>query len=197
MNGEHITLSCGTGKQGSYLLFIRLDKPLQLTFGHFLKGRPLFLEAGSYLYAGSALGKQAGGYPLARRLLRHTARTGRKKPHAIRKILLSVLREKGLAPERLLKPAEKKLHWHIDYLLDRPEAALVHILIIQSPEKLEPALARFIETAPETSIPAKMLGAQDTKAGTHLLSCSDPAALLGRLRAELPHLVTETASHAD
>lgn len=191
MPGNQFTISCGTERQGTYLLFVRLAKPLQLTFGKFLKGKPLFLPAGSYLYLGSALGKGSNRYPLARRLLRHASRTGGEKPHTICKALQKILQEYKLAPESAGKPAEKKLHWHIDYLLDRPESLIFHILIIRSASKLEPVLARYLGTSPETSIPAEGLGAQDTGSSTHLLYCSDPASLLERLVRDLPYLVKE------
>lgn len=182
------TLVGGTQRQGTYLLFIRLAKRVHLTFGSFRKGKPLFLQAGCYLYLGSALGKGNNAFPLARRLMRHASRTAEKKPHAIRKALQRRLLENGLAPEILPTAAEKKTHWHIDYLLDHPESCIFHILIIRSAEKLEPVLARHLEAAPETSVPAARLGAQDTKNSTHLLYCTDAGPLLARLLRELPDM---------
>ena len=186
--GGQFTLAGGTERQGTYLLFIRLAKPVQLTFGSFRKGKPLLLQAGSYLYLGSALGRGNNAYPLARRLMRHASRTADRKPHAIRKSLQHLLLENDLAPETPPTATEKKTHWHIDYLLDLPETDIFHILIIRSAEKLEPVLARHLEAAPETSVPATRLGAQDTKNSTHLLYCTDAGPLLARLLRELPDM---------
>ncbi|MBM3162154.1 MAG: GIY-YIG nuclease family protein [Chlorobi bacterium] len=196
MKGKQFTLSCGTQRQGTYLLFIRLSEPVHLVFGKFLRGKPLFLPAGNYLYLGSALGRTGNGSALARRLLRHASRTAGKKPHAIHEAMVKLLQEKELAPESTPKPLQKKLHWHIDYLLDTPGSAIFHILIIRSPEKLEPVLARYLEAAPETSVPAARLGAQDTRNSTHLLSCSDPEGLLERLRRELPDMTGQRGFHS-
>jgi len=180
------TLAGGTERQGTYLLFIRLAQSVQLTFGSFRKGKPLLLQAGCYLYLGSALGKGTNAYPLARRLMRHASRTADRKPHTIHKALQQLLLDNGLAPETPPTAAEKKPHWHIDYLLDRPESDIFHILIIRSAEKLEPVLARHLEAAPETSVPAARLGAQDTKNSTHLLYCTDSGPLLARILRDLP-----------
>jgi Uri superfamily endonuclease len=186
--GGQFTLAGGMEKQGTYLLFIRLAKTVQLPFGRFRKGNPLILPAGCYLYLGSALGKGNNRYPLARRLMRHASRTAGRTPHAIRKALQQMLLENGMAAETPQAASEKKPHWHIDYLLDRPESCIFHILIIRCPEKLEPFLARHLEAAPETSVPAARLGAQDTKNSTHLLYCTDYGPLLVRLLGELPDM---------
>ncbi|MBN1278864.1 MAG: GIY-YIG nuclease family protein [Chlorobiaceae bacterium] len=191
MNANWFTLFGDNEKQGSYLLFIELRKPARVKFGSFGKGLPLPLPAGCYLYLGSALGKKPGAEPLARRLMRHASRSSGRKPHAILKKLRKLLVENHLAGPATLPPTEKRLRWHIDYLLERPESAIVHLVIIRCPVKLEPVLARYLEAKPGISAPAERLGAQDTTDSTHLLRCSDPDALLCGIRRDLPAMLSE------
>lgn len=191
MHENPFTLYGRSERQGTYLLLVRLARPICVSFGRFLNGKPLQLEAGSYLYLGSALGKGTSTFPLARRLLRHTSRTIGKEPHAIRESLRDLLLQNNLMAKQAPDSSQKRLHWHIDYLLDRPEASIVHIVIIRSATRLEPVLARYLQSSPETSVPAERLGAQDTSHDTHLLHCSDPQTLLERLGRKLSLLMQE------
>ncbi len=196
MTGQQFTFSGSNERQGTYLLFISLSKPVRLAFGSFMKGKKLPLPAGYYLYLGSALGKGDNSFPLARRLIRHTSRSGNEKPHAIGKALRIAMLKNRIADEHALNIKQKKLHWHIDYLLQCPESSIFHIVIIRKAEKLEPALSRYLETNPNTSVFAQRLGAQDTKNSTHLLQCSDPNALLEQLLMDLPDIVSDDDDHS-
>jgi len=109
--------------------------------------------------------------------------------------LLRLLQQLDLACPATLPPVEKKLHWHIDYLLDRPETSIFHIAIFRSPDRLEAAMAAWLEECPETSSPAARLGAQDTRNSTHLLHCSDPENLLARLRTFIPSVLPDCGGH--
>ena len=168
-------------RQGSYVLLIALERDIEVAFGKFRKGEPIELEPGNYLYVGSALGGAKGRFPLASRLLRHASRSGGQPAHAIRSALLDLFmsweyRQPG-------SQGTKKLHWHIDYLLDRPEAEIAHVFIFPGEERLEPQLAELLAAMPETAPIADRLGAQDAASGTHLFSIDDVANLVERLKA--------------
>lgn len=196
METKQFTILGEKEKQGTYLLFIELHEPASIAFGSFRKGRPLFLPAGSYLYLGSALGRRPGAEPLARRLMRHASRSGGRRPQTILNELFKLLLKHSLAGQATLPPIEKKLHWHIDYLLDLPDTSIFHIVILRSPEKLEPSLAAWLESCPETTVPAARLGAQDTRNSTHLLLCHNPEKLLVRLRSSLPDMLQISGDHS-
>jgi Uri superfamily endonuclease len=66
-------------------------------------------------------------------------------------------------------PSIKRLHWHIDYLLERPEAEIAGVLAILTVSRLEPEIAERLATCQRTAALAPGLGAADQKAGTHLL----------------------------
>jgi len=165
-------------RQGSYILSIKLDKPVSIAFGKFRNGQPIDLEPGRYLYVGSALGGRKGGFPLASRLLRHASRSS-GADHAIRTKLSKLFVSWGYLPPA--RQSIKKLHWHIDYLLDCAEAELDHAFIFPNPLRLEPQLAELLDSMPETSVVADRLGAQDATSGTHLFRIDDAATLLKRL----------------
>lgn len=162
-------------RQGSYILLIVLRKPVSVAFGKFLDGRPINLAPGHYLYVGSALGSRRGAFPLASRVLRHASRSDCSPPHEIRTALLNLFTSWSNRPPA--RKTGKKLHWHIDYLLDRPEAEIIHVMLFPSPVRLEPHLADLLDSMPETSPVANRLGAQDASTGTHLFRITDPAAL--------------------
>lgn len=173
-------------REGSYLLCIDLKSAAMLSFGKFMGGREIPLDRGSYLYVGSALGS-GRGFPLASRLLRHASRSGCLPPHAIRDSLLEKFRSMGFVPKRETSP--KRLHWHIDYLLDLPEAELTHVFMVMGPSRLEHRLAELVSSMPGISPVADRLGAQDASSGTHLFKVPDPAELLERLNRMLPSLL--------
>lgn len=181
-------------RQGSYILLIELDRPLEVTFGKFRKGTLLELQPGRYLYVGSALGEAKGRFPLASRLLRHASRSVGKPAHAIRSALLDLFMSWGYR-----QPAgqgDKKLHWHIDYLLDRKEAKIAHVYIFPGEMRLEPQLAELLATMPETSAVADRLGAQDAASGTHLFKVSNAAAVAAALKAAWAKLAQEESDRS-
>ena len=71
--------------------------------------------------------------------------------------------------QNLQLPAQKRLHWHIDYLLEDTAVSLTHILVIRSRTRLETAVARSLNADPRTFAPAPGLGATDDAGSTHLL----------------------------
>lgn len=168
---------------GVYVLHVRLVAPRAVVFGRFRGGQPIAVPAGDIFYVGSALGG------LAARLLRHATRSAVCReahqralpageehakalgyepgsPHAIRDELAARLAAAGL-PARL--PAAKRLRWHIDYLLDEPDAALVGVWAWRTAEPLESALANQLASQPGIVPVAAGLGAGDDRGRTHLL----------------------------
>ncbi|HNB52477.1 MAG TPA: DUF123 domain-containing protein, partial [Anaerolineales bacterium] len=121
----------------------------------------------AYLYIGSALNPR-GATSLAPRLLRHA--TGSEgAPHLIRDQLCARFREIGVGPVTLHPPDAKKLHWNVDYLLEREEAELVGVYVIRSPARLETDIAHALDMDEGTEILIPGLGANDVRGGTHLL----------------------------
>lgn len=165
---EEITILGEEAKTGAYLLRISVAKDLQVRFGRFQNGRPILVEKGEYIYVGSAMAGK-GSMTLARRLLRHATRQDQNRPQKIRERLLLALTKAGMGAGNLQPPAEKKLFWNIDYLLEETTAALSHVLILRRQFYVEDDLAHFIMNEPESSIVVKGLGAQDKPGQTHLL----------------------------
>ena len=163
-----ITVLGDRSEGGTYVLRIRLRRALALVFGRFKGGKAISLPAGEYLYVGSALGRR-GATALARRLVRHATRSGDKPPHKIRERLIARFTAIGLGSGDLLPKREKRLHWHVDYLLVQPSADLTHVIAIRSNVRLEPMIGRVLEEDPCTSIVEKGLGASDVHGNTHLL----------------------------
>jgi Uri superfamily endonuclease len=168
-------------RQGSYVLLIELDRRIEVAFGKFMCGATLELQPGHYLYVGSALGSANRGFPLASRLLRHASRSGNQPAHAIRSALLDLFISWGY--QQAGSQGTKKLHWHIDYLLDCREAEIKHAFIFPGAERLEPQLAELLAAMPETAPIADRLGAQDAASGTHLFRLNEPGAVSRRLEA--------------
>lgn len=163
----------GSIESGAYVLRMRVAAPLLLSFGRFQDGRPVTVPTGDILYVGSAMGRR-GSSTLARRLLRHATRTPPLPPHPIRDELLARLRAAGMGGQALAPPASKRVHWHVDYLLDRPGVTLTHVLIVRSPRPLEATLAQRLNTDPCTALIAPGLGASDSAAPAHLLHLDAP-----------------------
>ena len=160
-------------ESGAYVLRMRVAAPLSLSFGRFQGGRPVTVPEGEVLYVGSAMGRRGSG-TLARRLLRHATRTPPLPPHPIRDELLVRLQKADMGGPALAPPAGKRLRWHVDYLLDRPEATLTHVLAIRSRHPLEATLAQRLNEDPCTAIIAPGLGASDSPAPAHLLRLDAP-----------------------
>ncbi|MCX6178159.1 MAG: DUF123 domain-containing protein [Chlorobiales bacterium] len=175
-------------RMGSYILFIRISSPFELSFGRFQQGKLFTIPESDYLYIGSALGGEKSGNPLARRLIRHASRSAEKPSHEIRAALKKLFSKDDLTVNSIIEPLTKKLHWHIDYLLDRPEAEIIHIVIIRSPMKMEQQLSELLESLEETSLLAPRLGAQDARNSTHLLRITNRKRILELLRNNIPIL---------
>ena len=153
---------------GVYMLRIKVAAPLSVAFGRFRGGRPVAVAAGDYLYVGSAMGR--GAVSPAGRLLRHATRSGNRPPHSLRDALLDALRAAGLATPTQQPPREKRLHWHIDYLLDEPAAELSSVTLIRTAAQLESELARRLAEQPGIAPLAAGLGAADVPGETHLFT---------------------------
>ena len=123
---------------------------------------------GDYFYVGSALA-QKGATSLARRLLRHASRSDGQSPQPIRQRMLDLFSKIGLGPNPLHPPTGKKLHWHVDFLLDEQATELTAVYLIRSPQRFEEHAARWLMDLPEVSAIVSGLGATDDPGGTHLL----------------------------
>lgn len=163
-----VTILGGDHPGGAYVLRIRVNQPLALRFGGFKRGKRISLPVGDYLYVGSAIASK-GSMKLAARLLRHATRSGKKPPHPIRQELQTSFRLSGLASGDLVPPKEKKLHWHVDYLLDESTVQLVNALLLRVQYRLEGQLGRWLASQPETVVFEAGLGASDLAGNTHLL----------------------------
>lgn len=145
-----------------------MAEPLAVRFGRFGGGAAVTVPAGEAVYVGSA--RRA----LAPRLLRHASRTN-GTPHPIRAQMLAEFALAGLGNLRF--PAEKKLRWHVDYLLEETAVSLTHALLIRTAEPVEAPLARWLAAQPETRLIAPGLGASDAGRGgapAHLLAVAAP-----------------------
>ncbi len=189
MHPRFFTRFGNEGAVGSYILVITLSSPVNLVFGRFRNGAPIFMDRGEYLYIGSALGGTRSHSPLAARLIRHASRSGGQKPHLIRKALIGLFPDYEDSVKKSPGMAQKKLRWHIDYLLDLPAAEIRHMVIIHSPKRLERELWKLLEPQEEISVPAHRLGAQDTRECTHLLRTEDIEQVLGTIRKSVPEMI--------
>jgi sugar fermentation stimulation protein A len=63
--------------------------------------------------------------------------------------------------------SDKKLHWHIDYFLQK--AKIVDVWYVKSEEHLECDLCQEAMGFPEASIPVKGFGSSDCNCKSHLL----------------------------
>jgi Uri superfamily endonuclease len=192
MSGSKFTLFGNKYHMGSYILFIRISSPVQVAFGKFQKSNIFTLPESDYLYIGSALGNS--GTPLAARLIRHAGRSGTKRSHNIRKSLIKHFFGDAGALRYTSDVSKKKLHWHIDYLLDCAEAEIEHIVIIRCPSKIEHKLSAFLDSLEDTCPIARRLGAQDTRNSNHLLRISDRKQILEQLGQYIPSLIPLTES---
>jgi Uri superfamily endonuclease len=126
---------------GTYALLLKLDKQERITVGKL--GTFDFTE-GYYLYVGSALGP--GG--LRARLARH--QRGSKSPSK------SNSSQTG-----------KKLHWHIDYLLQR--ARLIEVWSVASEERLECQWGEVTRALSGAQVPVRGFGSSDCRCPAHLI----------------------------
>ncbi len=61
---------------------------------------------------------------------------------------------------------DKKMRWHIDYLLE--EAEVIEALVIPSPVRLECVLNRFVGTLKDSKMPIEGFGSSDCACRSHL-----------------------------
>lgn len=180
-------VDCGDGPAaGIYLLRIRVDAAVNLVFGRFARGMPLPIPCGHYLYVGSALSNQ-GKPALARRVLRHLTRSHHQPPHA--------LRGRAATHFALDPPADKRLRWHIDYLLDLPQVQVDQIIVLRTPRGRpfsgEAEIAAALNRR-STCIPVYPgLGAGDDPGSTHLLHWDGTAEQWEELVAWLRQLLPQ------
>ena len=191
---EQFTIFGSKYRMGSYILMIRISRACELAFGRFQQGKLFTIPEGDYLYIGSALGAGKNGAPLARRLLRHASRSGSHAPHEIRAAMMTLFQKEKFMETNAIKPSEKKLRWHIDYLLERREAEIEHIVIIRNPLRLEQTLSGLLEPLPETALIAPRLGAQDSRNSTHLLRITNREQIFELLRQNIPGMTAISPS---
>jgi Uri superfamily endonuclease len=126
---------------GTYALLLRLDKRERITVG---KLGTFDFPVGYYLYVGSALGP--GG--LRARLARHR-------------------RGSDSSSQPNSDPTGKKLHWHIDYLLQR--ARLVEVWSVTSEERLECKWGEVASGLSGAQVPVWGFGSSDCRCPAHLI----------------------------
>jgi len=153
---------------GTYVLKLRVPKRLTMRFGRFKRGKLITVEPGDYAYTGSALGRD-GVNKLTQRLVRHATRTGLRRPHPIRQVMLKEFERIGLGCGDLRPRAGKTLRWNVDFLLDQPSVELVAAYLIRSPLRLEFGVANLIEFDPATIVFEPGLGAADHRGHSHLV----------------------------
>jgi Uri superfamily endonuclease len=183
---------------GLYILRICVEVPLAVTFGQFQHGEAVPLAAGDYLYVGSAQGT-TGASTLPRRLLRHATRSGDYPPHSLRGDLLDAFQSVNMLPAGAQPPRRKRLRWHVDYLLDAPNAHLLGVIMLPATVCSEAALARELAADPALVAPAPGLGASDDPGATHLLhlALDGEAARAGWWGRLVTQLTAYTATEAD
>lgn len=155
------------GVQGGYLLRMRVDNSFWVTFGCFNRGRRTYIDSGVYLYLGSAVGFH-GSASLPYRVMRHTLRSGNRTPHKIRKALFKYFIENNLVDDGIEKFVSKRVHWHVDYLLDQVETELTNVLLLCSRSRVERLVYDLICEKDELEIIERGLGASDSRNLTHL-----------------------------
>lgn len=161
---------------GAYVLEILANEEQSLSLGRFHGGRPVRVCACRYAYVGSAMGRN-GATALAGRLLRHATRSGEKPPHAIREMMASVFGAVGLGGVSSRLPTGKRLHWHVDYLLDEMTVELARVMVIRTEARVESDLARRLAALPGVRPLLPGLGAADAPGETHLLRIADTISL--------------------
>jgi len=144
---------------GSYVLHLQVVEDLWVRYGRFQQGHPVFTPAGEYVYIGSAMGRPEAR-PLTRRLLRHASRAD-GPPHPAQAVLADNF--------QCSPPVQKKLHWHVDYLLEETAVTIEHITMFSSHLPLETAVAQFLNDQAAFTPLASGLGATDHPGHTHLL----------------------------
>jgi Uri superfamily endonuclease len=183
---NHITFHGDSCPTGAYILWLEARRELAISFGRFRGGRAFELPAGSYAYAGSAMGLRGATAP-AGRLLHHATRSAGQPSHAIREELAARLVEAGLRRAGDPLPAAKRLRWHIDYLLEETAVEIMYITVILTPIRIESDLARWLAGLAGAVPIVAGLGASDAPGQTHLLRLSSdlPSGRDGRVDLHL------------
>ena len=105
--------------------------------------------------------------------------------HALYDPLFRDMKQAGLINGRFQPPAQKKLHWHIDYLLNESAVSLSHVMLIRSQVRLEGKLGQWLLAQPETAVLLPGLGASDVKGHSHLLRIEKDSERLWRRLQEV------------
>lgn len=128
-------------KPGTYALLLKLDRQERITVG---KLGTFDFPAGYYLYVGSALGP--GG--LQARLARYQ-------------------RGSRSSSQPGFSQTGTKLHWHVDYLLQR--ARLVEVWSVASEERLECKWSEVARGLSGAQGPVRGFGSSDCRCAAHLI----------------------------
>ncbi|MHA2092840.1 MAG: GIY-YIG nuclease family protein [Candidatus Kariarchaeaceae archaeon] len=182
-----ISLSGNINLGGVYILRIDVLESLAIRFGNFLSRKPIQFEPGEYLYLGSAQGK---GTSLAQRVIRHLNRTENKPNQSILHEVTNQL--SSFTGNALPAARQKKLHWHIDYLLDNEHVIVKSVIMIGHPHPLEEKVATLLMHDTHTTIIEPGLGAQDYRDHTHLLRVNAPISWWTNLTNRVVSDVTES-----
>ncbi len=174
---------------GAYVLRLKILQGVSVRFGRFQQGERIFIPAGNCLYVGSAM------RGLGARLLRHASRVDADRPQPIRRVMEWVFLREGLI-KRKRPYTPKRLHWHIDYLLEQPAVELAQVFVLRSPVRLETAVAQKLLNDPAIFIIAPGLGAADDPGSTHLLGVRADDAWWQALTKKL-HLFADNTKLAD
>lgn len=184
----------GSGEPcGAYLLRIGIARDIEVSFGRFHDGQAIPVKRGDVLYIGSAMAR-SGSTTLARRTLRHATRSASRPPQGLLPELTAALVASAMAPAGLHGPLRKKLHWHVDFLLDDESAILQHAYLLRTGQRLENELAEMLLADPASSIISPGLGARDHRGSTHLVRISAGESWWRDLPARLNLLLQENAT---
>lgn len=179
---QKIVVLGDTSQGGAYVLRIRARSTVTMPFGRFRKGRLITIPQGELLYVGSAL------KGLSRRLIRHASRSEGRLPHPIRDLMLELFPQIGLGDGRRTNITEKKLHWHVDHLLDQEQVQLLQVFVLRTATPLEKSMGQLLEGETATFIIERGLGANDLPGNTHLLGVRAPENWWRSLPAKLETL---------
>ncbi len=180
---------------GTYVLRLHVERAVAVRFGRFGQGQPIVVPAGDCVYVGSAM------RGLGARLLRHASRTDAGRPQPIRAEMVALFVAAGLvrgngaltgSADGIRPFPPKHLHWHIDYLLEKSEVELTHVIALRSSIRLETAVADWLAQDPATFIIAPGLGARDNPGSTHLLGIKANETWWAKLRSYLESLGQST-----
>lgn len=110
--------------------------------------------------------------------------------------MIRFFKNNNLATSNLQPPTGKKLHWHIDYLLDSRYTQIINVSIIRSPLRLESTVSDFAESLDETFIIAPKLGARDTTRDTHLLGVRNPETCICAFEQKVTSYLQKVKEHS-